>query len=84
MPAAILQTQTAHHDCLAGFRVVLKTQKAISKTTIGKTAAQAGRRPGHTKQVWARLRSCIGLDRTHSLQPMCLGERTNLLDLSMT
>ena len=39
MSAAILQAQTARHDCQPAFVLCLR-KKAISKTTTGKTAAQ--------------------------------------------
>jgi hypothetical protein len=69
----------------AGFRGVLKTEKAISKTTIGKTAAQAavgglGIRNRHGPDYEVVLATI----EHPAYNPVCLGGRTNLLDLSMT
>jgi hypothetical protein len=69
----------------AGFRGVLKTEKAISKTTIGKTAAQTavgglGIRNRHGPNYEVVLAT---IEHT-AYNPVCLGGRTNLLDLSMT
>jgi hypothetical protein len=69
----------------AGFRGVLKTEKAISKTTIGKTAAQAavgglGIRNGHGPDYEVVLATI----EHAAYNPVCLGGRTNLFDLSMT
>jgi hypothetical protein len=69
----------------ARFRGVLKTEKAISKTTIGKTAVQAavgglGIRNRHGPDYEVVLATI----EHAAYNTVCLGGRTNLLDLSMT